>query len=58
METLERLIGTLRQCCGSFPDKRKEANTHYAMADFGLAAFSLFFMQRECSLECVWGACG
>jgi hypothetical protein len=45
METLERVIDTLPQCCASFPDKRRGANTRYAMADVGLAAFSLFFMQ-------------
>src|SRR5271167_1261162 len=45
MGPLERLLGSLRGCCGTFPDKRHGANGTYAMADIALAAFSVFFMQ-------------
>jgi len=45
MEVLERLIGTVRRCCEGFPDPRRGDNGSYAMADFGLAAFSVFFAQ-------------
>jgi len=47
---LEDLIGELRDACASFPDKRKEAVV-YSMADIGLSAFSLFFMQSESFLS-------
>lgn len=42
---LESLIGRLRQCCATFPDKRRGMNVTYPIADIGLAAFSVFFMQ-------------
>ena len=45
MEVLERLIGTVRRCCEGFPDPRRGDNGSYTMADFGLAAFSVFFAQ-------------
>jgi hypothetical protein len=45
MQVLERLIGSLRRCCQSLPDRRRGKNTQYEMADFGLAAFAVFFMQ-------------
>jgi hypothetical protein len=45
VETLVRLLGLLRQCCAALPDKRHGANGRYTMADIGLAAFSVFFMQ-------------
>ena len=45
MKVLESLIDELRACCASFPDKRTGRNCRYAMADIGLAAFSIFFMQ-------------
>jgi hypothetical protein len=45
MEVLDRLIGAVRRCCEGFPDPRTGHNGSYAMADFGLAAFSLFFAQ-------------
>jgi hypothetical protein len=37
----------LRQVCAGFPDKRKGGASIYSMADIGLSAFSLFFMQSE-----------
>lgn len=45
MQVLDRLIGSLRRCCQSLPDRRRGKNTQYEMADFGLAAFAVFFMQ-------------
>src|SRR4051812_14265406 len=45
MEVLERLIGAVRRCCEGLPDPRRGDNGSYAMADFGLAAFSVFFAQ-------------
>ena len=46
METLSPLLNSLRRCCEALPELRRPGpNTRYAMADFGLAAFALFFMQ-------------
>src|SRR5918995_3699297 len=46
METLSPLLNSLRRCCEALPELRRPGpNTRYAMADFGLAAFSVFFMQ-------------
>jgi hypothetical protein len=45
MGPLETLVGSLRRCCEGFPDKRHGTNASYGMADIGLAAFSVFFMQ-------------
>ena len=50
MRYLEDLLGGLRDACADFPDKRKEAGV-YSMADIGLSAFSLFFMQSESFLS-------
>src|SRR5215469_18660694 len=35
----------LRETCASLPDKRTGSNARYTMADIGMAAFSVFFMQ-------------
>jgi hypothetical protein len=43
--TSSPLLGRLRQCCETFPDKRRGMNTIYSIADIGMAAFSVFFMQ-------------
>ena len=51
METLSTLIGSLRERCASLPDKRTGANRRYTMADIGLAAFSVFFMQSPSFLS-------
>lgn len=51
METLSTLIGSLRERCASLPDKRTGANGRYTMADIGLAAFSVFFMQSPSFLS-------
>jgi hypothetical protein len=45
MGPLERLLASLRQSCGTFPDKRHGTNVSYGLADIGMAAFSAFFMQ-------------
>ena len=45
MGTVEGLISALRETCAGLPDKRRGKNSHYAMADIGMAAFSVFFMQ-------------
>jgi hypothetical protein len=42
---LDSLLGSLRGCLDRFPDKRLGMNTTYGMADIGMAAFSVFFMQ-------------
>jgi hypothetical protein len=47
MDVLDRLLTGLRQVCAGFPDKRKGGASTYSMADIGLSAFSLFFMQSE-----------
>ena len=47
MDVLDRLLTGLRQVCAGFPDKRKGGAAIYSMADIGLSAFSLFFMQSE-----------
>jgi hypothetical protein len=45
MKTLDRLIGALRGCCHALPDLRQGGDVRYTMADIGLSAFSLFFLQ-------------
>jgi hypothetical protein len=45
MKILDRLIGSLRGCCQLLPDLRQGGGARYTMADIGLSAFSLFFMQ-------------
>jgi hypothetical protein len=47
VETLSRLIRTLRETCARLPDKRTGNNARYVMADIGMAAFSVFFMQSR-----------
>ena len=46
MEMLETLLQDVRSACAAFPDKRR-GDVTYSMADIGLSAFSLFFMQSE-----------
>src|SRR5215217_4529151 len=46
MQMLETLLQGVRSACAAFPDKRRGEVT-YSMADIGLSAFSLFFMQSE-----------
>jgi hypothetical protein len=45
MKTLNRLIASLRDCCQSLPDVRQGGEARYTMAEIGLSAFSLFFLQ-------------
>jgi hypothetical protein len=45
MELLPSLLAGLRAVCATFPDPRKGRWGNIAMADFGLSAFALFFMQ-------------
>lgn len=47
MLILDQLLSGLRDVCAAFPDKRKGGEAVYSMADIGMAAFSLFFMQSE-----------
>ena len=47
MLILAELLAGLKDVCGGFPDKRKGGDAGYSMADIGLSAFSLFFMQSE-----------
>lgn len=45
MKTLENLLAELREVCAGLEDRRRSAECTYTMADIGMAAFSLFFMQ-------------
>jgi len=47
MRILEQLLGGLRGVCASFPDGRQWRPGNIEIADAGMAAFSLFFMQSE-----------
>jgi len=45
VELLASLLAGLRAVCAAFPDSRKGRRGNIAIADFGLSAFALFFMQ-------------
>jgi hypothetical protein len=45
MRLLEDMLNSLRTCFATFPDGRRGANGQYSMAEFGMSAFSVFFMQ-------------
>jgi len=51
MELLPSLLSGLRAVCAAFPDPRKGRGGNIAMADFGLSAFALFFMQSASFLS-------
>lgn len=51
MHALATLLGSLRRCLEGFPDKRQGLNVVYPMADIGMAAFSVFFMQSPSFLS-------
>ena len=51
MEIFEVLLQGLRDACSGFSDSRRSADGIYTMADIGLSAFSLFFMQGESFLS-------
>ena len=50
MELLPSLLSGLREVCAGLPDPRKGRGGNIAMADFGLSAFALFFMQSAAFL--------
>lgn len=45
MSALDELLSDLREVCAGLADKRQGQKCRYTMADIGLAAFSVFFMQ-------------
>jgi hypothetical protein len=45
MGVVDVMLGSLRRQLEGFPDRRRGLNVTYAMADIGMAAFSVFFMQ-------------
>src|SRR3954465_681279 len=45
MNALEELLSELKDVCAGLVDKRQGQTCRYTMADIGLAAFSVFFMQ-------------
>jgi hypothetical protein len=45
VERLDSLFEAVRGVCAALPDKRRGRNCHFSMADIGMAAFSVFFMQ-------------
>jgi hypothetical protein len=53
MEIFESLLAGLRTVCAGFTDARRspDPDVDYSMADIGLSAFSLFFMQSESFLS-------
>lgn len=51
MRILESLLVGLRAACTTFPDARQWRPDNLPIADIGMAAFSLFFMQSESFLS-------
>ena len=51
MTLLGSLLSGLKAVCGGFPDARKGRGGNIAMADFGLSAFAMFFMQSASFLS-------
>jgi hypothetical protein len=51
MEILASLLSGLKAVCGAFPDPRKGRSGNIAVADFGLSAFAMFFMQSASFLS-------
>src|SRR6266446_9919916 len=45
MKLLPSLVSGLKATCAAFPDPRQGRTGNIAMADFGLSAFAMFFMQ-------------
>ena len=45
------LLSGLKAVCAAFPDPRKGRGGNIAMADFGLSAFAMFFMQSASFLS-------
>src|SRR3954452_22685222 len=50
MNALDELLSDLKDVCAGLVDKRQGQTCRYTMADIGLAAFSVFFMQSPSSL--------
>jgi hypothetical protein len=51
MGLLSSLLSGLKAVCAAFPDPRKGRGGNIAMADFGLSAFAMFFMQSASFLS-------
>jgi hypothetical protein len=51
MHPIKAMFDIMRGCFDAFPDQRTGKNAQYRMADFGMGAFSLFFMQSPSFLE-------
>lgn len=51
MELLPSLLSGLKAVCAAFPDPRKGRGGNIALADFGLSAFAMFFMQSASFLS-------
>src|SRR6202521_3224082 len=51
MKLLPSLLADLKAVCAAFPDPRKGRGGNIAMADFGLSAFAMFFMQSASFLS-------
>jgi len=51
MEILSKLLAGLRYVCSGFPDNRIGRVGNILVEDFGLSAFSMFFMQSESFLS-------
>ena len=51
MEIFESLLDGLHTVCAGFSDSPRRADVDYTMADIGLSASSLFFMQSESFLS-------
>ena len=45
MQVLSSLLSGLKAVCSTFPDRRKGRGGNIEIADFGLSAFAMFFMQ-------------
>ena len=45
MHPIKAMFDIMRGCFNVFPDRREGGNGQYLMSDFGMAAFSVFFMQ-------------
>jgi hypothetical protein len=51
MEILASLLSALKAVCAAFPDPRKGRSGNIAIADFGLSAFAMFFLQSASFLS-------
>lgn len=51
MRVLEELLSGSRAVCATFPDARQWRPDNPSLADVGMAAFALFFMQSESFLS-------